>query len=393
MRYIPGQVGFYGWAGLTGQTINRLNGRKQKVYMFVACLPYSALIYAQGFYGFSQDQWLSGHIASFEYFEGVPRVLVPDRCATATDRTPAFITKINQTYFDFADHYGCAVNPARSGRPRDKSMVESAINLVEQWVIASLNEEVFYSLEEYNAEVMRKVDWLNNRDFQQKDGSRRSVFEEEEKEALGALPLMRYEMVKWGQATVAPNSHVKVDYRFYSVPYTFVGDRLDIRMTSMRIDVLSAGIVVATHERQYGKKGHYETDEKHMPSTWGILDNPWSPDRFIRWAEGIGPATKNVVVCVLASRVIVEQAFVPCQNILGLAKTYGKKQLEQACAKVCEQAPIVPTYTHIKDTIVSMRKQVNEQTPMQLNELGKDKIKEKGRTRGADHYRIKGEEQ
>lgn len=389
MRYIPGQVAFYDWAGLTGTTTNRLTGRKQKVYLFVACLPYSALIFAQGFYSLSQEQWLAGHMASFEYFDGVPRVLVPDNCATATDRTPLYTTEINQDYFDFADYYGCAINPARRGRPRDKNMVESAVNLIEQWVIASLNEDVFYTLDEYNAEVRRKIDWLNSRPFQQKDGSRLSVFEEEEREELQALPLQRYEMVTWAHATVAPNSHVKIDYMHYSVPYVNVGKKLDIRKTSTKIEVLAGGIVVAAHQRLFGKKGQYATDKEHMPSTWGILDNPWSADRFTRWAANIGPATEEVIRRILASKKIVEQSFVPCQNILGLAKKYGRKELEKACLKATELSLGLPTYTLIKDTILSARQQKYEQHPLQADKLLTDKIKGNGRTRGADHYKIK----
>ena len=392
MRYVPGQACFFDWAGLTGQTTDRMTGRRQKVYLFVACLPYSALIYAEGFYSLAQAQWLSGHMASFEYFSGVPRVLVPDQCATATDRTPAYVTEVNQTYYEFADYYGCAVDPARRGRPRDKGMVESAVNLVEQWVIASLAEDVFYTLEEYNAEVMRKVDWLNDRPFQQREGSRRSVFEEEEKDELGSLPPARYEMVSWGKATVGPNSHVKVDYRYYSVPFAHVGERLDVRLTSGRVDVLSDGMVVASHERLYGKKGGYATAREHMPSTWGVLDNPWTPDRFTRWAAGVGPAAAEAIGRVLSSRSIVEQAFVPCQNILGLAKSYGKKRLEAACAEVCRQPSAVPTYASVKEAIASMGRRAAGQAPMEAEAPGGDRVKGRGRTRGADHYRIKGDE-
>jgi hypothetical protein len=389
MRYVPGQVVFLDWAGLTGTIANRLNNRRQKVYMFVACLPYSAMIYAEGFLSLTQEQWLEGHMGAFEYFEGVPSVLVPDRCSTAVDRTPAFVTRINQTYFDFADHYGTAVNPARVGRPRDKNMVESAVDLVERWVIASLAEEVFYSLEEYNEQVRKKVEWLNLRPFQQKDGSRRSVFAEEESEALSALPPKRFELARWGKATLAPNSHVKVDYMFYSAPYQYLGKRLDIRKTATRIDVIADGMVIATHRRLFGRKGQYSTIKDHMPSTWGLVDNPWTQERFIRWAEGIGPATREAISRVLASRVIVEQAFVPCQNILGLAKRYGRRQVEEACAGICEESDTaVPTYTAVKEKCIRMRRSQGEQSLVHVEEPSSDRLKSKGRTRGAEHYRL-----
>jgi hypothetical protein len=127
-----------------------------------------------------------------------------------------------------------------------------------------------------------------------------------------------------------------------------------------------------------------------MPSHWGILDNPWSPERFTRWAAGIGPSTREIVERVLSSKVIVEQGFVPCQNILGLAKTYGKKNLEEACAKVCAESCAAPSYTIIKNVIVMKKQQDDDLFPVKIDGPATDRMKGKGRVRGAGHYRIKG---
>ena len=50
-----------------------------------------------------QQSWLEGHMAAFEMFGGVPRMLVPDNCATATDRGPAYETLVNKDYGRFAE--------------------------------------------------------------------------------------------------------------------------------------------------------------------------------------------------------------------------------------------------------------------------------------------------
>jgi transposase len=388
MRFVAGQVAYIDWAGDTGFTTSRTTGRKQKVYLFVVCLPYSDIIYAEGFYSLAQEQWLEGHMNAFEYYGGVPNVLVPDNCSTAVDRTPTFVTVINQTYFDFADFYGTAVDPARVGRPRDKNLVESAVNLVEQWIIASLAEDTFYTLEEYNAEVRRKIDWLNDRDFQQKDGSRRSVFEDEERECLNPLPASRFEISHWTKATLAPDCHIRVDYMRYSAPYQLVGKRLDVRLTSSVVDIIDDGVVVASHRRKYGKKGQFSTEPTHMASTWGALDNPWNPKRFERWADNVGPNAREAIDRILASRTIIEQAFVPCQNVLGLAKTYGRVLLEQGCLAVVSSGPAAPTYTAVKNAIISIKRDgAAANSPVKLDSPKPDKLGPGGRTRGAEHYR------
>ena len=44
----------------------------------------------------------------------------------------------NPTYLDFANHYGIAVIPARSRKPRDKAKVENGVLIVERWILAYL---------------------------------------------------------------------------------------------------------------------------------------------------------------------------------------------------------------------------------------------------------------
>lgn len=98
----------------------------------------------------TQRSWQEGQMRAFEEFGGVPGMLVPDNAATATDRSAARVTLVNREYERFAEHYGTAVVRARVRKPRDKSVAESTVSLVERWVIAPANETTFYTLDEFN---------------------------------------------------------------------------------------------------------------------------------------------------------------------------------------------------------------------------------------------------
>ena len=63
--------------------------------------------------------WQDGQAHAFDYLEGVPRMLVPDNCATAADRSAIYVTLVNREYERFAEHYGAAVVPSRVRKPRD----------------------------------------------------------------------------------------------------------------------------------------------------------------------------------------------------------------------------------------------------------------------------------
>lgn len=389
----PGAKCYIDWVGDVAYITDKITGAKIKVYVLVVTLPFSNKFWAEGFCDMKQKSWQLGQIHAFEYFGGVPRIWVPDNAATATDRSAVSVTLINKEYERFAEHYGAAIVPARIRKPRDKSVAESTVNLVEQWIIGPANELTFYTLEEFNEFCQKKCTWLNSRPFAAKDGSRDEVFEAEEYQCLLPLPPNRYEMCEWRSAKVSPDYHITLDYMHYSVPFTLIEKQVDIKLTSKNVVILYGGEVIASHQRLYGRKGQYSTIVEHMPPNHAALNNPWSAERFISWAGHIGPQTKCAIEHVLASRVIVEQAFVACRNILGLSKTYSPVLLERACAKV-NATSACPSYTSLKNAILAIRatdakacaQGFGTDSQHQPKEVI-DRAQSAGRLRGADAYK------
>lgn len=396
MRHDPGAKMYVDWAGDVAFVTDRLTGRKAKAYVFVACLPYSGIIYAEAFADMKQPAWLDGHSWAFSYFGGVAHLLVPDQCSTATDRTPVYVTLINETYLSFAEHHGTAVLPARRRKPKDKGPVESSVNLVEQWAIAPSLERTFHTLAELNDFIAERVEWLNDRPFSDKEGSRRSDFDEKEAARLLPLPAEPYEIYEWRRAKVAPNSHVRIDYMHYSVPYELVGKTVDIRYGTARVTVMHGGEAVASHDRLYGAKNQYSTVEGHMPSHLQGANSPWSRERFEGWAAGVGPATSEVIGRILDSRAIVEQTFVPCLNVLNLSKRFGSQTLERACGRIVE-AGLGASYTSAKNACQAIRAEERSSRVLAagLKPVGEelvDRAGSAGRHRGPEAYARKKKE-
>lgn len=217
--HVPGQKAYIDWAGDVAWLTDRVMGRRAKVYVMVICLPRSGWVWAGGYADMSMRRWLDGHMRAFEAIGGVPHVLVPDNCATATDRVGAGVTKINDTYRRFAEHYGCGILPARVRRPRDKSLAEGTVNIVEQWAIAPSRELCFRDLAEFNDYLGDRVDWPNAREMPDHGASRDERLLEELPHLL-PLPPLRYEICDWYRPKVAPDYHVRVDYIHYSVPFS-----------------------------------------------------------------------------------------------------------------------------------------------------------------------------
>lgn len=140
--------------------------------------------------GHGTRSWLTGYVHAFNAMGGVTDIMVPDNCTTAVDRGPAKRgarsgdkppTEANDAYSDFADCCGCAIVPARVRAPRNKSHAEKGVDICEAWALAPLAGEVFHSLGELSEAVWERVAWIDARPFQQREGSRDSVFEEAEK--------------------------------------------------------------------------------------------------------------------------------------------------------------------------------------------------------------------
>lgn len=150
-------------------------------------------------------------------------------CAPATHTR--YDTVMNRSYQELADYYSTAIVPARVRRPKDKSSAEASVRFAETWIIAALRDRKFFSLQEVNEAVAEKLEELNSREFQQRTGTRRSAYLEEEQPYMLPLPATPFESAVWSVAKV-PNDYLFSDGRNkYSVPYNLIGEKVDVRVT------------------------------------------------------------------------------------------------------------------------------------------------------------------
>jgi transposase len=300
--------------------------------LFVAVMGASSYLYAEALRSQALAHWVGAHEHAFEFFGGVPSIVVPDNLRAAVTRAHRYEPDVNATYQEMAAHYGCVVIPARPYKPRDKAKVEAGVQLCERWIIARLRHQRFTSLAALNEVIGDLVAALNAKPFKKMDGSRATVFNEVDRPALRPLPTARYELATWTLAKVSIDYHVEVDRHFYSVPYGLVGTVVDVRATAGVIEVFFKHRRVASHQRSYGVR--YVTDPAHMPSSHRRYAQ-WTPGRIIRWAAATGPSTAQFVEGLMAARPHPEQGFRSAMGVMRLTKQYSPERLEAACARAC----------------------------------------------------------
>ena len=292
----PGEQIEVDWAGDPAEIIDPYTGEITKAWIFVGVMAYSQYAFVEAFVNEKERAWITAHVHMYEFFGGVTPILVPDNAPTATNRKQSdkYEPVLIQSYQELAQHYNTAIIPARVRTPKDKPNAEGNVGHVSTWITAALRNEQFFSLTELNQEIRRKLKKYNEANFEKKEGSRLSLFLEEEKPLLAALPATRFELAEHRTATVQFNYHIAVDKMYYSVPCQYIKDKVDVRITDTTIEVFKDHRRIASHKRLYGRSGQYSTVLEHMPPDHQKYLE-WNGDRFRRWAETIGINTYKVV--------------------------------------------------------------------------------------------------
>ena len=374
-----GEKTFVDWAGQKMPIIDPQTGEVTEVSIFVAALGASNYTYAEAFANETQLAWSSAHMHAFNFFAGVTEIVVPDNPKTSVIKADLYDPELNAAYRELARHYNTTIIPARPKKPKDKAKVENAVQQVERWVLAPLRNQEFFSIGELNRALRERLDWLNNRPFDKLEGTRRSLYLELDKPALKPLPRHPYELAEWKlNVGVNIDHHFDFDQHYYSVHYTLIGKKVDVRATATVVEAYFKGNRVALHQRSF-KKGSHSTENSHRPKAHQrYLD--WTPSRLINWGRSVGPATAHVVEHVIKSKPHPEQGYRSCLGILRMSKAYGEERLEKAA----ERAVALRTmnYKSIKSILKSgLDKQPLTPEPKQAElPLDHENI------RGADYY-------
>ena len=326
--HVAGERMFVDYAGTTIDVIDAATGEVLRAQLFVAVLGASSYTYAEATWTQGLADWIGSHVRTFAFIGGVTAQTVSDNLKSGVTKPSRYEPGINRTYQDLADHYGFVVLPARVRKPRDKAKVEVAVLIVERFVLAKLRNRRFFSLAELNAEVRECVATINAKMMRKLGKSRRELLETIDRPALKGLPSEPYRYAEWKRCGVAPDYHVEVDDHYYSVPFRLLRETVEARLTDTTVEIFHKGTRVASHVRS-GVRNRHTTIPEHMPSAHRRYAE-WTPQRMMREAAKIGPATIALVEAIMKAKPHPEQGFRSCLGIISLVRTYGSERVEAA---------------------------------------------------------------
>jgi transposase len=230
-----------------------------------------------------------------------------------------------------ARHYDTAIMPARVRTPQDKAKAEQMVQQAERQILAPMRDQTFFSLQELNEAIAEGLLRVNQADFQKLPYSRLALFNDLDKPALKALPLIAYEYAEWIYAKVDGGYHIELASHYYSVPYRYAHKTVDIRYASGVVQIFFKSKLIALHQRSYQKGGRTSLPE-HMPKGHRAYFDT-TPESVKADAEKVGVFTKALVDALFKEREHSYIAMRASVGILSLAKHFGEVRLEKACER------------------------------------------------------------
>ena len=253
LRTLPGEQAQIDWGHFGHLEIGRA---RRPLMAFVMVLSYSRRIFLRFFLDARMENFLRGHAAAFDAWQGVPRVLLYDNLKSAVLERRGDAIRFHPALLGFAGHYRYEPRPVAVARGNEKGRVERAIRYVRDNFFAARD---FSGLDDLNAQAEA---WCNgpaaDRRCPEDTGhSVREVFAEEAPRLL-PLPDNPAPLLERAAVTVGKTPYVRFDLNDYTVPYTHVRRVLTVLADPHEVRVVDGGTVLACHPRSYDRGAQIE---------------------------------------------------------------------------------------------------------------------------------------
>ena len=330
---------FIDYSGLTMPIVNQKTGEISKAQIFVTVLGASGYTYVHASMSQSAKDFIDSHVNAFYFYGGVPNILVPDNLKAAVISNKKGVVKLNDAYADMARHYGVAIEPARVYKPQDKSKVELGVKAIQRWILMKLRHHTFFSVDQLNEEINKLLDFYNEKKVRRFNKSRTELFELLDKPYLHPLRANRYVYKEFKKETVGIDYHIDLLGNGYSVPYIYLGKKVDVTFSSTSVLISLDGNVIAHHKRLY-QPYIDSTMKEHMPAQHQYQYEKWNSRRILHWANSLGTFTTALMQRIIDSKGHEVRAYKSCIAILSFSKTYGKEEIEMV-SKVALESKIL----------------------------------------------------
>lgn len=350
--YVPGEEMQIDFAGDPLYLTNPKTKEHTAVVVLCCILPFSGLSYVIALPTASLEHFFWGLSQCYDYLGGVPITNRSDNMKQWVKRTDRYEPTFNDAALEWSTYYNTELLATRVAHPRDKGCVESLVNQSYHAIYGVIRNEEFHVLNELNNRIFELMDGYNEKKRGNRE-SRREVFETQERHCLQPLPPTPFRFTYRKQVRLGSIYHVIVgsERHFYSVPYQYVGEEVNVVWDYENVSVYARGERVAVHRRSFVPNG-YTTEEIHMPEKHQAYKRARERNAafYLDKASRIGESTRIVVGRILDADRFPQCKYRSCEGVLSLEKKYGSERVESASSLI-KDCPSV-SYLMLKSILI-----------------------------------------
>lgn len=258
LRTLPGEQAQVDWGHFGHIDIGRA---RRPLMAFVMVLSYSRKIFLQFSLDARMANFLRGHSAAFNAWQGVPRVLLYDNLKSAVLERRGDAIRFNPALLEYAAHYRFEPRPVAVARGNEKGRVERAIRYV---------RDNFFSAREWTDihDLNRQAaDWCDGKTAdrlcpEDRTQTVRDVYKQEQPKLI-QLPDNPYPTHDREEVKVGKTPYARFDLNDYSLPHTHVRRTVTVCATLDTVSISDGTVTLATHHRSFDKGKQIE-DEAHI---------------------------------------------------------------------------------------------------------------------------------
>jgi len=253
-----------------GQKRVPIGGVMVAVYLFVATLGYSRLLFVQAYRHERQSAWFAGLEAAFRHYGGVPgEVLLDNARALVEYHDPATReVRFNPRLLAFARYWDFKPRACAPYRARTKGKDERGVGYVKRNALAGHGFDSWAGLEAHLVRWMREVADLRRHGTTEQ--APRVRFEQGE--AMTLRPLSGrppFNQVRDLVRMVTSECTIELDANSYSVPWRLIGKRVAVVASGGRVTISHEGVEVAVHAELAGRRQRV-IDPAHLHGAAGL---------------------------------------------------------------------------------------------------------------------------
>jgi transposase len=260
LRTLPGEQGQVDW-GHFGKI--RIGKALRVLWAFVMVLSWCRQIFLRFYLSAAMPSFLRGHVEAFEFFGGVPRVLLYDNLKSAVLERAGDAIRFHPTLLELSACYHYLPRPVAPARGNQKGRVERAIRYIRDSFFAG---RTYMDLDDLNAQALAWTQGIAADRLcpEERERTVREVFAEE-RGMLLALPNNPYPTEERVVVEVGKTPYARFDLNDYSVPHTHVRRSLVVLATpaTVRVEDPDNDAILCSHPRSWDRDQQIE-DPSHI---------------------------------------------------------------------------------------------------------------------------------